>query len=482
MPGAAGERTGGSLLPNAAAERFRARADAAASRALRTGEATIASVTEPIGIPLDPAAVVVGARQPGEEWGIIEQPDNGGSSICALGRAVELKGSGEQRFAGTSAEWARLARGAIADALDGAPPGSGPIVLGGFSFDGRDRTAGPWRGFGGGSLVVPAISFTRKDGDLRISLQLLVEPGTDHRAAVDALIERVEGMDPDCTLPAGVPRSVEGASVASSLPPEHYEAAVRHALDAIDERRIEKVVLAREVIVEAGVEVDAGAVLDELRQRFPSCFVFAVGRGDAVFLGASPELLIRREGLHASTVALAGSAARSADAAANDHLGERLMNSGKDRAEQGIVADSIAATLRPVSVWVSASPEPQLVSVANIQHLGTPIRARLREPVATVELVGMLHPTPAVGAQPWPEGSAVMSECEGLDRGWYAAPIGWSDSAGNGEFLVALRCALLRGSEARCFAGVGVVAGSVPELEFAETELKLQAMLPILLG
>ncbi len=154
---------------------------------------------------------------------------------------------------------------------------------------------------------------------------------------------------------------------------------------------------------------------------------------------------------------------------------------GQPRTEPNrrIVTHRISRTLEQSSVWVSASEEPQLARVANIQHLATPIRARLREPVAAIELAGRLHPTPAVGGEPWLEASSVINELEGLDRGWYASPVGWSDSAENGEFCVALRCALLRGSEARCYAGVGVVAGSDPAGELAETELKLQALLPV---
>ena len=120
--------------------------------------------------------------------------------------------------------------------------------------------------------------------------------------------------------------------------------------------------------------------------------MYAVGRGDATFIGATPELLIRREGQRASTVALAGSARRSADPAVDDHLGEQLLHSEKEREENAIVARRIARTLRPHSVWVTAAPEPVVVRVANIQHLATPIRAQLASPIGAIELAGRLHP------------------------------------------------------------------------------------------
>ncbi len=205
-------------------------------------------------------------------------------------------------------------------------------------------------------------------------------------------------------------------------------------------------------------------------------------RGDGAFVAASPELLVRREGLRAGTLALAGSTRRSADPAVDDHLGEQLLRSDKDREEQLIVTRRIVRALRPHSVWVTAADEPVVVKMANIQHLATPIRAQLAQPVSAVELAGLLHPTPAVGGEPIAAAAPLIPALEGLDRGWYAGPVGWTDRAEDGEFCVALRCALLCGAVARCYAGVGVVRDSDPAAELAETEVKLQALLPVLAG
>jgi len=210
--------------------------------------------------------------------------------------------------------------------------------------------------------------------------------------------------------------------------------------------------------------------------------VLAVGSGDATFIAATPELLVRREGHRAGTIALAGSTRRSADPAVDSHLGEQLLQSAKDREEQAIVARRIQQTLRKHSLWVTAAPDPVLVRMANIQHLATPIRAQLAEPIGAVDLAGMLHPTPAVGGEPFARAEALIPALEGLDRGWYAGPVGWTDATEDGEFCVGLRSALLRGSLARCYAGVGVVRDSDPAAELAETEMKLQALLPVLAG
>jgi salicylate biosynthesis isochorismate synthase/menaquinone-specific isochorismate synthase len=251
-------------------------------------------------------------------------------------------------------------------------------------------------------------------------------------------------------------------------------------VELICDGRLEKIVLAREVDVHGPAPHDAAAVFGVLREAFGGCFVYAVGRGDATFIGATPELLMRREGLRLSTVALAGSIGRSADPAVDDHLGERLLRSDKEREEHAIVARRIERMLRAHAVWVTMPEEPQVVRIANIQHLATAIRAQLATPVAAIELAGLLHPTPAVGGEPAAVALPLIRALEGIDRGWYAGPLGWTDANEDGEFCVALRCALLHGSLARCYAGDGVVADSDPAAELAETEIKLGALLPVL--
>jgi salicylate biosynthesis isochorismate synthase/menaquinone-specific isochorismate synthase len=281
-------------------------------------------------------------------------------------------------------------------------------------------------------------------------------------------------------LPLLDPAPTGRFQVASAMPPEHFESAVARASELIAEGRMQKIVLAREVQVHAPSAYDPAAVLGVLREEFSSCFVFCVGRGDAALVAASPELLVRREGHRVSTLALAGSTRRSADPAVDDHLGEQLLRDASYREEHAIVARRIERMLRPHAVWVAAAPEPTLVRIANIQHLATPIRAQLTRPLEALDLVALMHPTPAVGGEPLAQAAPLIPALEGLDRGWYAGPVGWTDATGDGEFCVALRCALLRGTVARCYAGNGIVRDSDPAAELAETEVKLQALLPLL--
>jgi salicylate biosynthesis isochorismate synthase/menaquinone-specific isochorismate synthase len=327
--------------------------------------------------------------------------------------------------------------------------------------------------------VVPEIALARSAG--AVHLTVAVQATVDD--TVEGLRERVDRRLSElhsAPLPLLDPAPTGRYEVLSPMPPAHYEEAVARAVERIRAGELEKIVLAREVEVHAPTDHDATAVLGVLRAGFESCYVFGVGRGEATFIAASPELLVRREGQRASTVALAGSVRRSADPAVDLHLGEQLLASAKDREENTIVVRQIARALSPHSVWVTAAPEPALVRVANIQHLGTPIRAQLKAPLSAIELAGLLHPTPAVGGEPLAVAERLIPALEGLDRGWYAGPVGWIDASGDGELCVALRCALLRGPVAHCYAGGGIVRDSDPAAELAETEVKLGALLPVL--
>jgi salicylate biosynthesis isochorismate synthase/menaquinone-specific isochorismate synthase len=437
-------------------------------------------VTTGLAAGTDPVAVVATSRRPGEEWFCFEQPDRKGYSVATLGRVRALRARGPERFAHITRKWRALSAAALQDPVQ-SPSGSGLIAVGGFAFDDEGGAGVEWAGFEPASLTVPEISLARGHGQTTLTVNLDVAPDDTVQDALERASARVAELR-QRPLPLVDPSPIGSYRVHSPMAPSHYEQAVSSAVAAIKEGRIEKLVLAREVKVQAPGTYDTGAVLGLLREEFPSCYVFAVGRGDATFLAASPELLVRREGQRASTVALAGSIGRSADPAVDDHLGERLLRSTKDREENAIVARTISRVLSPHAVWVTAAPEPVLVKVANIQHLATPIRAQLASPVPVVELAGALHPTPAVGGEPRALATELIPALEGLDRGWYAGAIGWTDGTGDGELCVALRCALLRGAEARLYAGCGIVRDSDPAAELTETEIKLGALLPALTG
>ncbi len=495
-------------LSEADRERLAARLQLAVKRARRSGRQTLAALTLPLPADVDPSAVVCASRRPGESWFLLEQPERGARALAALGEAACLTASGPERFATVADRWRALAAAAVSDPPeDPSDPGStsgGPIALGGFAFAAEGGADMAWSGFAPASLIVPEVAFTREQRPERRTGGASPVSLPDLRAATDGMRVRMTLCAlaaPDDTaeellarlgrrlgelrvepLPLLDPAPAGRYRIASAMPPEHYEAAVARAVELIRAGQLEKVVLAREVQVHAPREHDPAALFGVLREGFPSCTVFCVGRDDAAFVAASPELLVRREGHRVSALALAGSMRRSADPAVDDHLGEQLMHSEKDREEHAIVIRRIEHALRQHALWTAAPPEPTLVKVANIQHLGTPIRAQLAQPLDVIELLELMHPTPAVGGEPIERARPLIPALEGLDRGWYAGPVGWADATGDGEFCVALRCALLRGRVARCYAGVGVVRDSDPSAELAETEVKLAALLPLLAG
>jgi isochorismate synthase len=470
---------GPAWLTARAAGRLRRRIVEGLNRARAAGTPVLVSVTTELAGDHDPSALVAASRRGGEPWFCLDQPDRDAIALAALGAVRTLEASGPGRFDDLAQRWRALAAAALADEGPGAP-GAGLVALGGFAFAPDGGASPVWSGFAPASLVVPELSLARRGRSTWLTVNVDVAPDDTAGDAETRVAARLAALRA-VGLPLFDPAPTGGYEVVSPMPPAHFEEAVARATERIRAGEMEKVVLAREVDVHAPRPHDPAAVFGLLRQAFATSFVYAVGRGDATFIGATPELLIRRQGQRATTVALAGSTRRSADPAVDDHLGEQLLHSDKDRHENAIVARRIARGLRPYAVWVTAAPEPVLVSVANIQHLATPIRAQLAVPIDAVALAGRLHPTPAVGAEPASAVRAIPA-LEGFDRGWYAGTLGWTDATGDGEFCVALRCALLRDRLARCYAGCGIVSDSDPAAELAESEIKLGVMLPALAG
>jgi isochorismate synthase len=469
-------------LERAAEERLRGRVEDALAHARRRVAGAVAAITVPIPPELDLSAAVLQARRDEDRFAALGQPDRDGFALAALGQAAVLEARGAGRFREISARARELGRAAFADdpADDPSrPPAAGPVFVGGFAFADDGGSSPEWNGLPPACLVLPEVTLVRQRGEARMTLTAVVHPDDDRDEVVERLVTRADEL-PESGLPLLDPDPVERTRVASAAPPSHYEQAVERAVERIRAGELEKVVLAREVRAHAAKDHDPAAVFGALRELFPACYCWCVGTPDAAFVGASPELLVRRDGQRAQTVALAGTTRRSADPAIDDHLGEQLLNSVKDREEQAIVARRIERTLAPVSLWVAAADDPVLVKVHNVQHLATPIRAQLADPVPAVELAGLLLPTPAVGGEPREAALPLIPALEGLDRGWYAGAVGWTDLAEDGEFCVALRCALLRGNVAHLYAGCGIVRDSVPAEELAETEVKLQALLPLL--
>jgi menaquinone-specific isochorismate synthase len=236
-------------------------------------------------------------------------------------------------------------------------------------------------------------------------------------------------------------------------------------------------VLAREVVVTADSPIPVDTVLLRLSQAYPDCFLYLVDG----FCGASPELLVGRAGDVVRAQPMAGTAPRRGDPTADARLAAGLLASATYRQEHQVTIDAVHDGLLAFSSYVDYEPEPSVVALANVQHLATSVEGRLSHPPASImELVGALHPTPAVCGRPRDAALSLISELEGLDRGRYAGAVGWVDATGNGQFAVSIRGATFEGNQARVISGNGIVADSDPSVELIETRAKLQAMLSVI--
>jgi isochorismate synthase len=257
---------------------------------------------------------------------------------------------------------------------------------------------------------------------------------------------------------------------------------VSSAAGAIRRGRAEKIVLARAVRCEWREPLAPWAALRRLRQTYPGCTLFAVAEGPEAFLGATPERLVRLQRREVRVDCLAGTIGRGGTDAEDRQLAERMLTSAKDRSEHAVVVRELREKLTDLCSDLRLPPTPAVMKLRNVQHLHTPIRGRLATDDCILSLVERLHPSPAVGGFPTEAALRFIREREGLDRGWYAAPVGWLDRHGEGEFAVAIRSALLGERGATLFAGCGIMADSDPEAEYRESDLKLQSMLSALGG
>jgi len=409
---------------------------------------------------LDPLQVFAAAgTAPRFYW---EQP--AAARFCVgIGCAARIPVHGVDRFQQADAA-ARELFGSMS--WQGAGPRLGHLV-GGFAFAPQSRPGDVWQGFPDGELRLPELVYWR-EGDRYVR-----DAATDSRWA---------NLQPR-QLTLGQP--VRGPAEIGNGGPDAYVERVQRALAGIRAGELDKVVIARAVHVTARSPIDTVAWLVALRERFPACTLFAVGQGDAVFLGASPERLVRVHGEAVETVALAGTAPRGASTAADRALGEALCDSRKNGQEHSIVVQHLRSVLAACCDDLVVATEPKLLKTRTVQHLCTELRARLRKdaPVSLLELAARLHPTPAVGGAPRDAALRWLAEHESIERGWFAGPVGYLQSNGDGEFDVALRSALVRGRSATAWAGAGIVARSEPRAEFTETELKLRTVLgPLLWG
>lgn len=403
-----------------------------------------------------------------------------GEAVAGLGVARHLRAEGDDRFRRLRRDADALFAGVETAGFDGLGELPPPRLWGGFAFDVGAVSSAPWEAFGEGELLLPRFLYVRSDGAGRISVALRGGEGDEHESLVESLLALRERLSLEAR--AAPPNEVESSATLSRPEGERerddpdWIRRVEQIRGAIADGAVEKIVAARRLEVEVDDDLGVSRVLRRLARGLRASSRFAFRRDGAAFVGATPERLVTLRGRRVETEALAGSIEAGDGASASEHAAE-LLGSGKDRHEQQLVTDSIVRHLSPLCAELDVASRPTVRELRDVLHLHTPIRGVLAEDRHVLELVEALHPTPAVGGVPTPAARRWISEREGMERGWYAAPVGWIDAAGDGEFFVALRSCLIAGGKAHLYAGAGIVADSDPAAELRETRLKAQGLL-----
>ena len=341
----------------------------------------------------------------------------------------------------------------------------------GFSYRPDSGLGSEWDGFGPAMAVIPIISVVGTPEASR--LVVVLPPGRTWEPVAKVLRDLRDAG------PAGTGRTTD-LSIESRPAPTDWEQNVASAVTSIGAGSVDKVVMARSVLVTSDVSYRPFDLVARLRAAYPACFVYGWQEGGSVFVGASPELLVEQRSGQVRSHPLAGSAPRGGSEEEDRAFGELLMSSGKDRREHRFVVEDIADRLRPITRSLHVDAVPSLRKTTHVQHLSTEVRGELAEPTPVLELADLLHPTPAVGGSPRLEADLFLAKEELIDRGWYAGGVGWATGDGDGEVAIALRCALIHGQTAWLYAGAGIVADSDPGMELEETRLKFRTMMSLL--
>lgn len=441
--------------------------------AIQDGHAKLVSISVAVDA-LDPLAVLESIFEPEEPHFYAERPSLG-TAIAGAEVAVRFEAAGPNRFGAVRA-WQQETLAHTIAVGDVSAPFGGPHFFAAFAFYDEIEPGEP---FPAAAVFVPRWQVSLAGQTTTAVANLLVAADAD----LDALALRVWRAHQKFQH-MGFAESADGGGEEGVAPRFQvaevgaYQEAVAKALARIDAGEISKIVLARAQDFVADRPLHPLRVLNGLRQRFPDCysFSFTLGKGPS-FIGASPERLVRVQQGVLETEALAGSIRRGTRASEDAALSAALLRSEKDLREHREVVDDILTRLAPLNVTVEVPGPAQIRRFANVQHLHTPLRAALPTGVGPLEALAALHPTPAVGGRPREAAIAAIRELEGFPRGLYAGTLGWLNADNGGEFFVGIRSALVEGARARLYAGGGLVPGSIPAVEFAETELKFKAML-----
>lgn len=397
-----------------------------------------------------------------------------------LSRAATVKGHGERRFEQLERGFSALRHGWTRLDPDGTGL-EGQAFLG-FSFCSEEAAQTDCDGTSNAHISVPTVLLERRGAlcGLTFSHQWggHEDPDEVRHGWLQVALVLISGItEASRPAPRGEPVRLERTETVPS--DAEWLARVEEALSAIRRGALEKVVLTRRIRVAGSRALQPLRLLEWLDDQYPNCVQFAYGGEGYTLVGASPERLVSLAGSRVVSDAVASTAVRDPDQQADTHVGESLLASAKARHEHQLVVNDIVAALQPLCRWLDVPTEPRLLRLPTLQHLWSPVKGEIKPDVSLLQLIGRLHPTPAVGGVPRRAALSWLTEHD-EQRGWYTGALGWLSPDGDGAAAVVLRCAVLRGCAADLFAGAGIVADSDPGTELAETELKFQTMLDAL--
>ncbi|MGI2326265.1 isochorismate synthase [Planococcus sp. YIM B11945] len=356
-----------------------------------------------------------------------------------------------------------------------------PVLFGGFSFDPLNKMQSVWTHFPDAYFAVPTFQLLVKDGRSYISIHLVSkkeEAGDDFsvlRKERDMLVRAAKAAEQKNYIkPAAFNRQ--------EVKKDEYLESIKKVTAIIKAKQADKVVIARSLKLTFDQTLSASSVLNQVATEQPESFLFGFEAEDQFFFGASPERLVKVEARKALSTCLAGSTPRGTTQEKDEELGRTLLADRKNRSEHQYVVNMINNVFNEHCQEVVVPKAPRLMKIRDIQHLYTPVQGKLNPQSTLLDLVRDLHPTPALGGEPKQAALSLIRQYETMNRGYYAAPIGWIDASGDGEFAVAIRSAFVNGKEAYLYAGGGIVEDSTPESEYEETWVKFRPMLRTLGG
>ena len=397
-------------------------------------------------------------------------------AFAGSGIVAELMAWGEGRFTTIESDARALFEGAHIVGADSTAVG--PRLFGGFAFRADFTPDNTWSIYAPAHFILPHFQLTRLRGEswLTINAQIPTDENPNELIAElqDSLRQKIAALGQSRALAIGETRL---RSIHYPMSQSDWQRMIEAATTRIRSGELHKVVLSRAAELRFDAPVKLLPALRRLAADYPDCYRFLFEpRPRYAFYGASPELLSRVRGRHVATMALAGSIKRGKPAAEDARLGRALLDSAKDSHEQRIVVERLRQRLDPLTESLHIGRR-QLLRLKTIQHIHTPIDGVLNSGLGVLPVARALHPTPALGGAPRDKAMALIRDLEPIPRGWYGAPVGWVDAALDGQFAVAIRCAVAQESRAWIYAGAGIVEASEHESEWEETTLKFRAML-----